>query len=427
MAFAKERKKPDGSIYYEIRAYNKEKKHYYTKYYYPPDGWSARSVKKQLQTETEAFQVAVDAGEVLNREEKAEKEKERLEAKKAAEAEKAALKTVREYAQQVWMAEKELTLAETTRTSYQSTLDNYIYPVIGDMLLIDVTTPILRKLIVDFQKSGKAVATARILHVVLNQLFDSAFKDDLIPISPMLKIDRPRQPKDTPPVNEADKALDEAQLNYVLECVQKEPLKWQCYVNLSADVGGRRGELVGLQWSDVDWKNQTVTIRRNVQYTPKKGVYIATPKNGKERMVDIGQETIDLLKALRKEQKEQAKERAEKDGSKVIRVPQWIFTRDHSIEVMHPDSPTRYFKKFGERYHIRGFHPHLLRHSSASIAIRNGADVASVSRRLGHSSIEITMRTYIHANDAGVRVAGQSVRDALKRQREQKNKAKSEA
>ena len=41
MAFAKERKKPDGSIYYEIRAYNKEKKHYYTKYYYPPDGWSA--------------------------------------------------------------------------------------------------------------------------------------------------------------------------------------------------------------------------------------------------------------------------------------------------------------------------------------------------------------------------------------------------
>ena len=49
MAFAKERKKPDGSIYYEIRAYNKEKKHYYTKYYYPPDGWSARSVKKQLQ------------------------------------------------------------------------------------------------------------------------------------------------------------------------------------------------------------------------------------------------------------------------------------------------------------------------------------------------------------------------------------------
>ena len=108
-------------------------------------------------------------------------------------------------------------------------------------------------------------------------------------------------------------------------------------------------------------------------------------------------------------------------------MPQWIFTRDHSIEVMHPDSPTRYFKKFGERYHIRGFHPHLLRHSSASIAIRNGADVASVSRRLGHSSIEITMRTYIHANDAGVRVAGQSVRDALKRQREQENKAKSEA
>ena len=61
---------------------------------------------------------------------------------------------------------------------------------------------------------------------------------------------------------------------------------------------------------------------------------------------------------------------------------------------MHPQTPTWYFKKFGERNGIEGFHPHKLRHSSASIAITNGADVVSVSERLGHSDTAVTLRIW---------------------------------
>ena len=81
---------------------------------------------------------------------------------------------------------------------------------------------------------------------------------------------------------------------------------------------------------------------------------------------------------------------------------------------MHPQSPTRYFKKFGAKYGIEDFHPHKLRHSSASIAITNGADVVSVSERLGHSDTAVTLRMYAHANEESIRRAGQTVRDALK-------------
>ena len=91
----------------------------------------------------------------------------------------------------------------------------------------------------------------------------------------------------------------------------------------------------------------------------------------------------------------------------------WVFNQDGTDEPMHPDSPTRYFKKFGDKYGITGFHPHRIRHSSASIAIRNGVDVAAVSKRLGHSDINITLRTYVHATDRDVRAAGQTVRAAL--------------
>ena len=95
-------------------------------------------------------------------------------------------------------------------------------------------------------------------------------------------------------------------------------------------------------------------------------------------------------------------------------ISTWVFTQDGSAEPMHPQSPTKYFHKLGERLGIRDFHPHMLRHSSASIAITNGADVVSVSERLGHSDTAVTLRMYAHANEESIRRAGQTVRDALR-------------
>lgn len=92
----------------------------------------------------------------------------------------------------------------------------------------------------------------------------------------------------------------------------------------------------------------------------------------------------------------------------------WVFTQDDSPEPMHPDTPTRYFQRFGKRYGIEHFHPHKLRHTSASLAITHGADVVSVAARLGHSDSSTTLRMYAHANEESIRRVGQTVRDALK-------------
>ena len=217
----------------------------------------------------------------------------------------------------------------------------------------------------------------------------------------MLKVKRPAPRKDEAPMEESAKALTVQELASVLTYVAQEPLKWQAYINLAADSGARRGELCGLQWQDIDWKSGTITIRRNLQYTAQKGVYIASPKNGKRRLVDIGPDTLALLRRLREEQAASC-------------ISQWVFTRDGTAEVMHPQTPTEYFSSFGKRYGIQDFHPHKLRHTSASIAITNGADVVSVSERLGHSDTAVTLRMYAHANEESIRRAGQVVRDALK-------------
>jgi integrase len=221
--------------------------------------------------------------------------------------------------------------------------------------------------------------------------------------SASIKVKRPAARKDEKPKEESDKAYTVEELRYILSCVKQEPLKWTTYINLVADTGLRRGEACGLQWQDIDFRRGTVTVRRNLQYTPSAGVYATSPKNGKARIVDVGPEVVALLQHLRADQTGTA-------------ISKWVFSQDCSPEPMSPQTPTRYFKKFGERYGVKDFHPHKLRHTSASIAITNGADVVSVSERLGHSDTAVTLRMYAHANEESIRRAGQVVRDALKAQ-----------
>jgi integrase len=94
-------------------------------------------------------------------------------------------------------------------------------------------------------------------------------------MNPMMKVKRPAPRKDENIQDESEKAFTVQELNKVLDCVKQEPLKWQVYINLAADSACRRGELCGLWWSDIDWDTGTVTIRRNLQYTPAKGIYAA--------------------------------------------------------------------------------------------------------------------------------------------------------
>lgn len=396
MASTKLMETKDGKRFYQISVSRGYGKSPYKKRWYWPDGWSKRTAEREVAKVAAEFERACAAGEVENREQR--KEREAVEA-----AERAKLKTVRQYADGVFMPTKETTFSENARSSYRMFLDRHILPVLGDTLLIDITPAMVTKLLIDFQKAGYAHATAVKLYNILNGIFEMAFLDDSIPMNPMLKVKRPTAGKDERMKEETDKALTVKELNYVLSCVAKEPLKWQVYINLAADIGARRGELCGLWWTDIDFKVGTVTIRRNLQYTASAGVYETSPKNGKVRVVDVGEDVLVLLRQLRDEQAASC-------------ISKWVFTQDRTAEPMFPQTPTRYFKKFGEKYGVKDFHPHKLRHTSASVTLTNGGDVVSVSERLGHSDTAVTLRMYAHANMESVRKAGQTFRDALKAQ-----------
>ena len=395
MASIKLNETKDGRRFFQISVSRGHGKAPYKKRWYWPDGWSKRTAEREAVKQAAAFELACKNGEVLNRAQEREKA-----AEEAAEAAK--LKTVRQYADGVFMPTKEATFSENARSSYRMFLDKHIFPVLGDVMLVEVSPAMISKLLVDFQRAGYAHGTVVKLYNILNGIFEMAFLDDSIPMNPMLKVKRPAPRKGGQPKEESDKAYTVKELGYILACAAREPLQWQTYIALSADTGLRRGECCGLQWSDIDFRAGTVTVRRNLQYTATAGVYETSPKNGKVRVVDVGPDVLTLLKQLRVRQAQSC-------------ISKWCFTQEGTAEPMHPQSPTRYFKKFGERYGVKDFHPHKLRHSSASIAITSGADVVSVSERLGHSDTAVTLRMYAHANEESIRRAGQTVRDALKK------------
>ena len=389
MASIKEKLDKNGNVVYQVQASNGRGRRVW-RTFRPEPTWSKRTVQRELQRFAAELESRLDDGEVLTRQESEQKTA-------AAAVEAAKIKNLRQYAETVYLPEKAESVAEKTRTSYAQLLQQHVYPVLGSVPMPEITAAMLKALLAGLPERFAFASRVKV-YAVLHGLFKEAVMDDTLDVNPMDKVPRPKQSKDAALPAE-HKAFTVEETRYILHCLEEEPLKWRTFILLLIDTGCRRGEACGLQWQSVDLDAGTVTIERNLQYTTAKGVYETLPKNGRTRVVDISPDVAELLRELRQAQPVMVR---------------WVFTQDDSPEPMHPDTPTRYFQRFGKRYGIEHFHPHKLRHTSASLAITHGADVVSVAARLGHSDSSTTLRMYAHANEESIRRVGQTVRDALK-------------
>lgn len=384
----------DGRTFYEISVSRGRGKSRLTRRWYPPDGWSRKAIERELAAVAAEFERQSDNGQIISRAEQREQA-----AQAAAEAAK--ILTMRQYGERVFMPSKTITMSENSRANYQGYLDKKIYPVLGDMKLPEITPAQITALLLDIQAEGKAHSTVIKVYTILHSFFKMAYLGDMIPRNPMDKVERPKPRKDEVRTD-SPLAYTPAEMQTIIINLEREPLKWQALIHLLIDTGIRRGECCALQWKNIDFDTGAITIAGNLCYTSTKGVYLDTPKNGHTRTVYAGVQTLALLRQLRTEQAQKA-------------ISQYVFTKERSPEPMHPQSPTRYLKKFSERYSVPNLHPHKLRHTFASIAITNGADVASVSEALGHTDKAVTLRMYTHADQKSISQAAQIVREAIKK------------
>lgn len=372
----------------------------YTMTYTPPEGWSKRAIIRELQKVTGEFEAACNRGEVLTKEEQkalALEKAEKTELKKAEEQEKP---TFNKYVE-LFLREKSATLSATTIQGYKDALKRPA-AVFGQMKLENINFLMIKNFITDLQtakaENGEKLLTHGSIvsyYTVLHTLFENAVENGVIDQNPMQRMKKPKPRKDdTPP--EAI-VYSESELEYIMECLNSEPLKWRAMVLFMIDTGCRRGEVAGLKWEEINFQTGKVTICRNAQYTKEKGVYISTPKNHKSREIIINTPVLQILKEWRKQQALLYFSKGQTTGG-------YCFTQN-SGKILNPNTITAYIRKFGKKYNLPGMHPHALRHTMATLSIANGADVVSVSKKLGHCNPSVTLNIYSHANEEAQRRA----------------------
>lgn len=396
-----------GKRFYEIRVSRGSGQKGLSSRWYVPEGWSQRAIDRELAKVSAEFERKVKAGEIISRAEmhqiaeERKKEEARIAEEKAIE--EAKILTFKQFGESIFMPEKRMMCSENTRAYYQNYLDIHVYPEIGNYKISEISSAQLIALLRKKQESGFSHSFMIGLYTVLNLIFKSAYKIDMIDRNPMDKVDRPRQTKEKLK-SDAVEAYTEEEIDYIIKCIENEPLRWKTFILLLIHSGMRRGEANGLRWNNVNFSEGTVTICENLCYTKEKGVYVTTPKSGRARMIYLPPEVMDLLRELRASQS-------------IIDPLGYVFTRDNSLEPMDPSSPLRYFKKLEKKYKIEHFHPHKLRHSFATIALSNGADIISVSKTLGHATPTTTTRFYAHSNLEAIKRVGNCFQEALKKKR----------
>ena len=158
-----------------------------------------------------------------------------------------------------------------------------------------------------------------------------------------------------------------------------------------ADVGARRGEILGLKWQRVDFSANKIHICNNLQYTPDRGVYEDTPKTARSnRFVALPAETMELLRAY-KDWQDAERERL----GEYYQDRDFVFTQDNGSPI-HPDSVKVWLERFSKRHGLPHINAHAFRHTMASMLYFNGMDSVSISKRLGHAQVSTTANIYAH-------------------------------
>jgi integrase len=231
-------------------------------------------------------------------------------------------------------------------------------------------------------KGGLSAKTVMYIHRVLREALSHAVKQQIIPRNVADFVEVPKLKKYRATV------LNEDGVQLLLEAFKDT--NYYIAVLLGVGVGLRRGEALGLQWKDIDFENKTIQINRSLLPT-ENGLIFHDPKTeGSNRIIVVSNTIINML-LVAKEQQEKSKKLLGEAYNDIDLVTCWD---DGS-----PINPTTFSQSFGrtlKRNKLPHIRFHDLRHTNATMMLKQKVSAKVASERLGHSTIGITLDLYSH-------------------------------
>ena len=312
-------------------------------------------------------------------------------------------------------------LAPTTYKRYCRMLETRILPYFGhfyinkirptDIMkfydLLEKDTQLVRKKGNNGSKTKKPLSGKTILehHRLLRAMLHRAVYWQLIVSNPAERVQPPKAKKPK------RRSYDDEQTKILLENLEKlsvEDTKYKVAIILTIFTGVRLGELMGLEWQDVDFRNGIISINRSSQYLSDMGVFTKVPKTESSiREIAIPEFIISLLEEYKLWYEEQKSLYGE------------LWTNSDRLFVqsdgkpMHPSSISKWFVKYVSTIGLPVINFHGLRHTNASLLVAQNVDIAVVSARLGHAQISTTLDFYVHPLLSHNRKAGYALENLL--------------
>jgi integrase len=257
---------------------------------------------------------------------------------------------------------------------------------------------------------GKPLAPKTVRHIafLVQACIQQAVDWDIVIKNPMKKVRKPKVTRRRPAV------VDREGFERLLEIVAG--LAIYPVIILAMATGMRRGELLALAWSDLDWERGFVEVSKSLEQT-KQGLRIKSTKSGANRRFSIPGEALEVLREHKAEQEQHRALYGDTYANRNL-----VFARPDG-EYYSPDKMGTRIRAAMKRAGLMGVSLHSLRHSHASELLSKGAPITAVSERLGHASPNITLSIYSHAlpadNQAAAQLWNNSMAEVIQKSRKQ--------
>lgn len=290
-----------------------------------------------------------------------------------------------------WLLSYRLGVKASSFARTTEIVEKYFRPTLGNLPIQTISTQICQELI-DQWIIGHSYARYSLFINYLRRIFQFALLKGLIAENPVTKVIIPikKEEKSKTQIKFYTKSELQLFLKTILQRKQNDYLKSRDYMlfRLLAYSGCRIGELLALNWTDLDLVTNELSINKTV--TKGKKYYVSpTPKSKKsQRIILLDQVTIDYLKDWYQKQQDYLLKRGFKQANFLFTNGKNQFTINQAV--------TERYKIYQEAAQLKYIGLHGFRHTHASLLFEAGADYKDVQERLGHENIHTTMDIYTH-------------------------------
>lgn len=310
--------------------------------------------------------------------------------------------TVGEFLLERWLPARKLAVRASTWASYDTAINRHVIPHLGPIQIQQLSPDRLDRFYADLSAAGLAPKTVRNVHVMLHKALHDAVRKNLVPRNVAAAAD---PPKLTRSARSEMATWTPEQLRAFFTGITSHRLA-AAYV-LAATTGMRRGEVLGLRWSDVDLDARHLHVRQTI-LSVNYHVTLGRPKTLRsERKIALDAATVRALRAHRRAQ------RAEIEAlGRGYHNQDLVFARENGDPV-HPDYFSQTFDRTVKRLKLPKIRLHDLRHTHATLGLKAGVPIKVISDRLGHATTAFTMDIYTHAIPAIEHDAAEQIADIV--------------